>query len=242
MRTSSNWKEKYHIFWHDTDKTGKMSLAAISRYLQETAWKNAEALGFGYNRAKELNQFWVLVRQLINMDRLPLWGETIEIETWPRDVDGIWAFRDYLINDEKGNRLGGVASSWMVVDGETHRPQKPEIVRHALPILNEKMALGEAASKIVIPENCESIDSRLVRFTDMDYNGHVNNAKYIEWAMDALSLNNLLRPFQNLLINFISEAVEGESVKICCSPPDQRISLKGSRKKDDRDIFTLELW
>ncbi len=90
------WLEDYAVYWHDTNAYGKMTFSAISRYLQETAWKHADNLGIGFEKALELNQIWVVMRLLIKMQKFPDWGEQIRLETWPRGVDGFWAYRDFL--------------------------------------------------------------------------------------------------------------------------------------------------
>ena len=192
MTDSKNglWSEPCYVYTHDVDPGGKMSFAAIARYFQEAAWHSAEALGFGYEEATRLKQFWVLVRQSIKAHRLPVWGEHLVIETWPRGVDGLWAFRDYNIRDQKGSVCIGATSSWMIMDANSHRPLKPEIVSGAMPWVIETKAIGETASKIVHEGSWEIVDQRKVRFSDMDINGHMNNSRYVEWIADAIRLQN----------------------------------------------------
>ena len=85
--TSALWKEDCLVYTHDAGMNGRMTFGALARYFQEAAWHSAESLGFGYQDALSLNQFWVLVRQYIRMQRFPGWGDRITVETWPRGVD-----------------------------------------------------------------------------------------------------------------------------------------------------------
>ena len=143
------YTEHYQVYWHDTDMLGRMSFAALSRYLQDVAWKSAESLDFGFKKVTELNLHWVLVRQLIKMKRMPGWGEKYKIETWPRGVEGLLAYRDYQIKSENDEILGGVSSAWMVIDTITRRPQKLEIMKEVLPAYHLKPVIGNSASKII---------------------------------------------------------------------------------------------
>jgi acyl-ACP thioesterase len=231
----------YSIFWHDTDMYGELSFAALSRYLQETAWVNAESMGFGYTKALELNQAWVLVRQLIKMHRMPKWGEKIYIETWPRLKEGLFAHRDYQIISEKDEILGGVSSSWMIIDLKTRKPHKLEIFNETELNLVDKKALDEPAGKILFKDDGKKIDSRLVRFSDMDYNGHVNNSKYVEWAMDALSSAGLQAKYNNLHINFHMEVKLGEKVDLYMKEVENKILMKATNK-ESKNIFILALF
>jgi len=235
------WSESCHVYTHDSDMSGTMTLTAIARYFQEAAWHSAESLGFGYERASELNQYWVLVRQCIRMDRFPRWGEDLTIETWPRGVEGLWAFRDYYIRDREGLICGGATSSWMIMDGKTHRPQKPEIVSAAMPYVINVAALGKSAPKVQCEGPGEVADSRLVRFSDMDVHGHLNNSKYVEWIMDAVHmLGRNVKPME-FSINFLAEAREMETIEILSSVTPHTAIVKGERKDDGRLVFIAEL-
>ncbi len=241
MVHKSHLTAQFRVYWHDTDKHGRMSFAAISRYLQETAWQHAESMGFGYEKAKAFNQFWVLVRQKISIQKFPVWNDLIFIETWPRGVDGIWAFRDYLIRDKNRQVIGGVASSWMVIDLNTHRPQKPELVKEALPYTDPAMALDAPASRITFTGDGELLDIRSVKFSDIDLNGHATNSKYAEWIADALSVSLKNCEFNTYHINFISEAHEGEEIEIRHLLKRDLIKIKATRKSDGRTVFIAEL-
>jgi acyl-ACP thioesterase len=231
----------YSIYWHDTNMNGELSFAALSRYLQETAWVNAESLGFGYTKASELKQAWVLVRQLIKMKRMPKWGEKINIETWPRKKEGLLALRDYQVHSLEGEILGGVSSSWMIIDIDSRRPLKLDIFIDNELKLIEKQALDESAGKIVFKEMGKKIDSRTVRYSDMDFNGHVNNSKFVEWAMDALSLAGIQTKYHNLQINFHTEVMLQDSIEIFMIDKDHRVLLKAINRIG-KIIFVMELF
>lgn len=218
-----------------------MSFAAISRYLQETAWRQAEKLGFGYEQAKVLNQFWVLVRQRIVMESFPKWNDVVFIETWPRSVEGMMAFRDYYIRDKDRRIVGGVASTWMVIDLNTRRPQKPHLVNTALSQLDPTMALQEPAAKILFGEGDKCVEKRKVKFSDMDLNGHVTNSKYAEWIWDALSAEHALRNFKHFHINFITEAKEGDVITLSELILENQVKIKATRDTDSRIVFLAEL-
>lgn len=235
------WTEPYQVYWHDTNMKGKMSFATLSRYLQDVAWKSAESLDFGFKKVNDLNLHWVLVRQLIKMKRIPSWGEKIKIETWPRGVEGIFAHRDYLIKSESDKILGGVSSSWMVIDTIKRRPQKLEVLKGELPEKVFDSVIGESAGKIMYNNTETLIDTRQARYSDMDINGHVNNSKYVDWMMDALSLCVKLGEYLNFQINYISEVKNNNEVKIFMSDSTEAIQVKATNQ-NNKSIFIAELF
>lgn len=238
--TRGLWSEPCYVYWHDTDQGGLMSLPAIARYLQEAAWHSAEDLGFGYSNAKKRGQFWVLVRQHIQVRRFPAWSEKLVVETWPRDVDGLWAFRDYRLLDDQGELVCGVTSSWMIIDINTHRPQKPEIVFDALPYRLNERAVPADAPKISWDGGWNKVDERKVRFSDLDHNGHVNNSKYIEWALDALWGHSGKTGYSDLVVNYIAEARDGQHIAIELGRDAGTVFVRGVNEKG-KGVFVIRL-
>lgn len=57
-------------------------------------------------------------------------------------------------------------------------------------------------------------NERAIRFTDIDYNGHLNNAIYADIAMDYAPLALSSAPLRRYDINFLGEAKLGDSLDI----------------------------
>ena len=52
-------------------------------------------------------------------------------------------------------------------------------------------------------------------WSEIDTNGHVNNVKYVVWAIDAVKTEDIKeRPLKELLINYDAEVMPGDVVKI----------------------------
>lgn len=235
------WTEEYQVYWHDVDLKGKMSFAALSRYLQDVAWRGAESVDFGFKKVSELNLHWVLVRQLVKMKKMPNWGDNIKIETWPRGVDGLWAFRDYQVKSNTDDILGGVSSAWMLIDADTRRPQKLEVLKGVLPEKILASVIEESAGKILFNDSEKLIDTRQVRYSEMDMNGHVNNSKYVDWIMDALNKDSRQDEYLNFHINYLSEVKNTDEIKIAKSDKKKTIQFKATNQKN-KPIFIAELF
>ncbi|MBN2174260.1 MAG: hypothetical protein JW731_09020 [Bacteroidales bacterium] len=235
------WVSDFRVSWIQSDLNGQAKLSAIFDYLQETAWAHAESLGFGYEAAKKAGQIWVLVRLLIKMERYPVWREQISVETWPRGVDGLWAFREYRISDHAERVIGGASSSWMVLDLKSRKPVNPAIVKHALKYLNPVQAMDETAYRISIPDRQTVFYRHRITHSEIDFYKHVNNSRYIDWITDALDANSFKNPIRRFHINYISEARMEQEVVLNSSEQDGRFIIIGENAENGKHVFSAEI-
>ncbi len=238
------WKDQYFIYWHECDFRGEASLTAICNFLQETAWRHAEKLGFGYQDAGKINQFWVVVRWAIKMKKYPKWKDRVIVETWPRKPDQYYAFRDYKITTIEGEELGAATSTWMLLDATTHRPQKMELVKTATHVIRDVKAIGEDAARLIFPAEMLPTGRRQVAYSDVDFYGHVNNARYVEWTLnlfdEAFHKQTQIHNFQ---INFLQESGFGDAIDFSIQKnTTDGIIIKATRTHDGKDVFGAEMW
>jgi acyl-ACP thioesterase len=127
----------------------------------------------------------VLARQRVVLDTPIRFGDSLTVETWPSGLDRLSALRDFRLRRD-GVEVGRALTSWLVMELATRRPRRPDRIlppeRHAQaghvlpPFAASLPALGSAA-----------LERRFqVRFADIDAVGHVTNASYIGWAMEAI--------------------------------------------------------
>jgi len=237
------WSDKYFINWHEADFKGNASLTTICNFLQETAWRNAEHLGFGYSELDKNKRIWVVLRWLIKMEKYPKWRDEIILETWPRPPEKLFALRDYQIKSMDGEVLGAASSTWLVVDANTHRPQKPDFLRNVLHLTNDRMAVGKNADSIKIPDGMELKHSHRVVISEIDNYGHVNNARYVEWAMNLFGKDflgdRMIKEFQ---INFLNEAKFGQEIEMFLKQESEDdYTVVAIRKSDQKNIFVAKL-
>ncbi len=210
MNQLNTYREKYTIRSSEVSTDGKAKLQSICDLLQETAGNHALKLDFDISQLREQNLTWMLHRLHLKMDSFPDWRDEIIIKTWPSSGDTLRAYRDFLIMDQSGNNIGRSLSYWLMINTETRKP-----VRMPEEIL--KMAPGDVEhvmdiKKKRIEYNGETEGSKIfrVRRSDLDLNEHLNNVKYIEWALEALPAELKVREID---IEFLAECTEGEEIK-----------------------------
>ena len=208
-------KHSLMVHSYDVDFNKHLTITSLFNYFQEIAWEHADILRFGLNDLSKNNQFWVLSRVRVEIDQLPKWTDNIRLITYPRGVDGLLALRDYEIYNSMNERIIGGSSSWIILNAENHRPVKlaeQDLVRYS----NPRSALVTNASKIKEVREClikEEVFS--VKPGDIDVNQHVNNTRYIDWAINAFSFQHYQK-FQPKIIevNFMAEGKQDDNIKI----------------------------
>jgi len=204
--------ENLHIDYYDitsyhADFMQQLSPASLFCFLQESAWRHAHSKGFGWSHLAERNEFWVLAKMHVRINRMPHWTEKIRTETWGKMPELLTAFRDFEFFDSDNQSIILATSSWHILNRDTHRPTALSHFADNFPIVN-RHAIKEKPQKIQISAaNAVKSEVQTVLPSDIDMNQHVNNTKYVQWAMDCVPF-----AFQKqymlceISVNFLSEA------------------------------------
>ncbi len=167
------------------NRFGKLSTSFMFYQMQDIAWEHADLLGFGYKHLKEEQQFWVLSRLLVKINRRPEWAEQFTLETWSRGTDGFFGYRDFNFRDSSGKNIIQATSSWLVLDLKSKRIVRlsdfGEFPKHDESVFNSN------ANKITSPTGTENLDFTPVRFNEIDINQHFNSGRYLERIIDSYS-------------------------------------------------------
>ncbi len=221
---------------------GKLRIHNLLLLLQEAAYLNAEKLNFGYGFLVEKNMIWVLSSLKIKALNLPQWTDKIELQTWPVGYNRLYGLRDFLLLNDKGEELITATSEWVILDANTRRSVNIYEQGFELPSI-EKRATTESIKR-VNPKRFskpEKIAEISVPYSAIDENGHVNNAEYVKWALDALKLQgNKVTDFSEIQIFFIAEIFENSKCIINMHETvDGSKQLSGVNPVDGNYVFAL---
>ena len=155
---------------------------------------------------------WVLSRTHIRVHRYPSWGEKIEVLTWPSGRHGFFALRDFETTDGHGIAVFSATTSWMVIDLDRKQPLRIDDVLPA-GFLLDKRALPDEFASLPVLDGAEREVSFRVEMNHLDLNRHVNNAVYVQWALEAAPEETLRRRRPvDVEVSYRAEAVYGDSV------------------------------
>lgn len=177
---------KQRVRYSETDHTKHLTLTGIVNYFQDCSTFQSEDIGVGIEFLEAHKRGWVLSSWQIVVKRYPKIGEDVEISTWPTEFHGLYGTRNFVLKDEKGEMLAYANSIWVFMDMEKGRPTKPTEEEIAAYQIEPKLEMDYAPRKLTLPEGWEQRPSFPVRKAQIDTNGHVNNSRYIEMALEIL--------------------------------------------------------
>jgi medium-chain acyl-[acyl-carrier-protein] hydrolase len=237
-------KELFQIRAYEIDPRGFASVQTICDYLQEVAANHANKLGVSVHLLFSQKLTWVLSRLHIHINRYPEWGEQVTVETWPSVAYGKFAERDFLIYDQKGEKIVQAVASYMVIDLKVFQPIKiPDFMLNIQRPERER-ALNTTFPKLPGVQHADLEKTFNVRFSDLDVNQHVNNVRYIEWGAETIPID-IWRSHQihELEISFRSETKYGDRVCVSAQKIKNQFLHDIHSEKDHRHIARMRsLW
>jgi acyl-ACP thioesterase len=212
-------QDTFPLRFRDIDQSDRLTLAATFHYFQDAATSHAEHLGVGRESMAQTGQVWILSRMSVLLERRPAYREKVTVRSWPRGWEKLFALRDYDIRDAADVPVVRGRSGWIILDMEKRRPLRPQGIMERLPLNEGLDALSSGAGGLEARGGLVKAAERPARYSDVDFNGHVNNARYVEWIQDALPPGTLeAAEKMRLDINYLTETRPGETTEILYAP------------------------
>ena len=228
------FRKQFTLYGNDCDCFGRAKPATILSMMQESAGEQCADWHMSWEEMAEKGLFWAITRQTVEVTRLPRAYETVTVETWPMPATRVAYPRATVVYDVQGNELLRCIALWILMDLNTRAmvlPGKSGIEYHGI----ERG--GELPSpKSLTPKNLPHATDRKVRFGQLDRNGHMNNTKYLEWAMDLLpGAFHRDHPLRGFTVCYLNEAREADRVTLRHSLDEQGVLLVDATRPDPND-------
>ena len=243
---AGKYSEKHTIACYEADANQLLKPTAMLDWMQEIAGRDATRLGFGYDHLKDVQTAWVLSRTHVRFHQYPKWRDTVNLQTWHKGAFKVLYLRDFLLSNEAGEPLVSATTSWLIIDMNTRRMvRNPELASSPETCVFEH-AIEEPADKIVFPDNVESqlAATHKVVWSDIDTMAHVNNVKYVCWALDAVSRSILQdNPLKEIIVNYDAEVLLGEEVQLyrVIQPTNEGLIVYIQGRVEDKPKFCVKM-
>lgn len=182
----TEYKTQITVGYFGTDNDLCLTPASLAIYFQDLAISHSNSLGFTLDFLASKKRGWAITNWHIEMIRYPLFGDILTINTWSNQCRRMQAQRSFRVTDSNGDIVCNASSRWIYMDLERRRPAKLEegmeesyLCNLPSAIENEKYTMPKPEEEIIPLERQFTVTRR-----DTDTNGHANNTKYMEWAMD----------------------------------------------------------
>ena len=230
------YQKEYTLTDAAVDCFGYLKPSMLLFYCQDVAGHHCQILGTDMEALSEKNLLWAIIRQKVQVTRLPKSGETIRIETWPMPTTRTCYPRSTVAYDENGNELFRSIGLWVLMDRDSRAmilPGKSGVDVQGLLTGTELATPGSLA-----PREMEHLHKRQVCYTDLDRNSHMNNTKYMEWISDLLpSSFHQNKKVQEFTVCYHAEAREGDLLHMSWQLRDDMLQVESWRNASEENNF-----
>lgn len=235
-------KHEYAIGYSDIDFLKNLKCSALFGYFQDTASEAAYKLGAGVETlAEEYSAAWVLTRIRVEFERVPQLSERITVETWPHPPGRIEFERDFKVRDGKGDVIIRAVSNWVIIDTNTRELKRSSFIEMQYPPFIQEHALDCRLAKLKPSGRLEPVYKKVVGYSDVDINGHINNSKYIDYIMDCFTVDSYRKyTMRSIEVDYLKEAFPGDTLQLYRDIPEsgnETIYIEGVNEADGKPSF-----
>lgn len=174
----------FEVKAYEVDANNRLTLVNIANYLYETAKQHADQLEVGVNDLLKQDLTWVFTRLKIDMYQYPKCYETIRVSVFFKEFDKNFIHRCFTIYNAQGRQIGEAVSACAIIDTNTRRMvEVPQAIKNIPTLQNEPLPPYARIPKVTQPLKEECFK---VRWSDLDFNQHVNHAYYLQWVIESL--------------------------------------------------------
>lgn len=211
------FEKNFDVIAHEVNSEYRLLPSVLCSYFQEAAASHTIELSLTAFHLIPKGLTWLLTDFHLEINELPVWGDRVTVKTWHYEPKALRIRRDFSLHfpgQEKA--LARAGSVWVMVNTDTGRPVK---LTGPLPGNLDRFEKepGQGLSPLsVISEPKTRVTSSIditVMNSDIDFNNHVNNIRYIQWMCDSLpgSFRKNKIP-RELRICFLKEIFEEDRV------------------------------
>ena len=233
------YKMSRYVTDSDVDFERRQKISSMFGMFQDIAALHASNLGADVKwLRKKLNLAWILMRIRVEIDRYPTLAQEVVVETWPQKPKALYD-RDYMIRDSDGNSLVRAASTWVIMDLHTREIKRDQFLDYFGLEMKKERALEKGVARMKPQGDATLAYKKEIKFSDIDYNVHVNNTKYVDYIMDVFSKeehkSHIIKAIE---VHYNNEIGFGEVIKMRRKKAsDNTDYIDGVRETDGTSVF-----
>ena len=224
-----------HVLSGDVGPNLELKVSTLFGWMQEATMAHAIEMGISREQMYDRGLLWVVIQYRLRIRRLPSYPENVTLTSWLGKDMRVFFGRYYSLTGADGEPLADASAYWAVMSKETR-----ELV---FPSESGICVEGNTTGKeIPLPTRIrtfvpDSTSSFTVPYSFLDLNGHMNNTRYFDLALDHMSDDMRALPIKELSADFISEARYGDQLTLGTHAEKDRFLISGMR---DKDVFRLD--
>ncbi len=210
------YTHRYHLTAAQCNAQCELAPAQLVQQIIEVATEHADALGVGFERLQHDGNLWVLSRIAIEVHRYPRLLEDYSLTTWIEGYNRHFSARNFELRGHHGEVLGYARTIWVAINMHTRRPADLSGISYIADTVTDYRCPMSVQGKIRPADPPQIVHEYRFRVSDIDFNRHVNSARYVELILNQLDLSAFdeccLSRFE---IEYKHEAHFDDMVEVC---------------------------
>ncbi len=206
----------YRVRFDEAGPDGLLRTSGLLRYAQDVAWRHSEERGLTRAWYAERGLAWVVrAAELEVIEAIPM-GIVLEVATRVVGYQRIWAQRRAEARLPDGRLAAWVRTDWVMIDARGRPTRVPAEIPGTFPA----PLLDEPLLRVPLPSTPGVATETFVpvRPHELDPMNHPNNAVYVDWIEECLTLagsdgaSAVGRRPRHLALEYAAAAAPGSTV------------------------------
>lgn len=188
---------EYLVHYYEADCSRHLTLTALVQYLEDIAILHSTGRGLDLDYYDANHCGWMLLKWDIRINARPVFGDTVRIDTKVHALKTFQADREFTVTAADGSVLATARSNWLLVDTIRRRPIKLPAEQYEkfnvtadsgrdYIAIDDVPAIADGEASVGAGEPRRYRSAIRTTNSDIDTNNHVNNVRYLNWAVDSL--------------------------------------------------------
>ena len=210
---SSIYLQSLKLRAEHVDFRRRLRPSELMRLFQECCIAHTEELGMGRKMTLDRGFLWVIDSLHFSIERWPEYDEDITLRCYPGQTLHYFLPRYLEVLDRQGKVCIRATSLWSLIDEKTRSLIDPK--ENGIVIEGQEHG-DEIAPAMGMPvQSLPEVRQLDARYSNVDINGHMNNAAYMDFIMDSFSEGDLEnKNIKDIVLCFKKEIRLGQKVEV----------------------------
>lgn len=245
MNESKRNTYTYQVMLQDLDGKRHFTAVALESMLLGTAGKAANERNFGaFQLIDSGGVSWVLLKFAVEMGSMPAEDDMLSITTWVEKVGSLLTTRNFEIRNAAGAVIGYATTEWTMINLTTRRPMNLSTDSSIASCATGESVPVELPGRLTGLVVDENTPRRAVKvcYSDIDFNGHTNSMKYLQWMMDTYPIEKVYDcKMTRLEIIYVHEVRYGEAVEVYYQDQEDNSTLFAVKDSEGNDCVRARI-
>ncbi len=223
------YKYKFIVSASQVNKNHMFNIEPALELCQEVAILHAIELGWAPTVMANHKKFFAVSKLKLEFLSPLKEDDKVELLTYAIEPKKSFTFeREFAFKANGQNRILGT-SKWCLIDTEKNSLAHMDTIADIMPKkLAKSNNFGIEFERVPFDKTFKYHHSRRIMFNDIDINGHCNNQKYAEMAINCIPLEWANKEPKSFEISYVKQCYYGDTIEVYAKEEENKIYVCGT--------------